>query len=105
MADNEKELEQLVPEDEEEIDVGPFFWWLSTEKGHEIASKIVSIVDDVKKAALAQSASHARLEIWLKIVVILAVIGAATTLTIFDKFNPTVGVLFGTLVGYFVGRK
>lgn len=92
-------------EPDEELDFGPFFQYLSTANGHEIASKVVGIIDDIKKVTLAQSSSHAKLETSLKILVILAVIAAASLLTFWDKLSPTTGVLFGTLVGYIFGKK
>jgi hypothetical protein len=35
--------------DEEDIDIGPFLSYLETEKGHEIASKVLSIFEDIKR--------------------------------------------------------
>ena len=103
MAENEKALQKM--EGEEDIDMSPFFQYLSTDKGHEVAKTVLTIIDDIKKATVKHSAGHAKLETWMKIAVILAVIAAATLLTLSDKFNSTVGVLFGTLVGYIYGKK
>ena len=95
------------PDDEYEDEgyPSPFLEYLKTEKGHEVVIRVLSIVDDVKKETITHNASHAKLDKWLQIGIVFAVIVASTILTIFDKFNPTIGVLFGTLVGYVFGRR
>lgn len=35
----------------------------------------------------------------------IVVIAAVTGLTFFDKFTPSLGVLFGSLVGYIYGKN
>ena len=40
-----------------------------------------------------------------QLILIVSVIAAATFLSIEDKMTPTVSLLFGTVVGYFFGRK
>lgn len=87
------------------FDTEALFRYFSSEKGHEVVTRILTIVDDIKKSALEKSTSHTRLETWFKIMAILVVVIATTFLTYFEKFDATVGVLFGTLVGYLFGRK
>jgi len=101
--DDEKNNE--IPNDgEDDINFSPFFEYLKTENGHQIASKILTIIDDVKKATLSNTTGSIKLFAWHKIIIVALVVIAATILTMFDKFNPTVGVLFGTLIGYVFGK-
>ncbi|MEW5754867.1 MAG: hypothetical protein AB1810_01045 [Pseudomonadota bacterium] len=108
---NEKEIELAkeqndgIEHDEEEIDVGPFLAYLESDKGHELASRTLKIIEDIKKATLENNASHAKFEKWLQVGIILTVVLSSTFLTYFGKFDSTVGVLFGTLVGYLFGKK
>lgn len=91
--------------EEDELDVSPLFEYLKTPQGHEVTTRIISIIEDVKKAALEKSASHAIFEKWLQGAIIVIVIIATSLLSYLGKFETSVGVLFGTLVGYIFGRK
>jgi hypothetical protein len=51
------------------------------------------------------TAEAARFERRLTLGTIAMVIVASTVLAYYDKFGAGVGVLFGTLVGYVVGRR
>lgn len=95
------------PPEEEELNelVSPFFEYLKTPHGHEVATRVLNIFDDLKKAALNHTASQVKLERLLQIVIVIMVVLAASTLAVMDKFNATVGVLFGTLIGYIFGKK
>ena len=92
-------------EEEEQIEVGPFFAYLESDKGHELASRTLKIIEDVKKATLEKTSSHAQFEKWTQVIIIAMVVIATSTLTYLGKFDSTVGVLFGTLVGYLFGKK
>jgi hypothetical protein len=99
---------QRVDDDEFEVesnDWEPFFDYLKSANGHEVTTRILKIVEDIKKAALDKSASHAIFEKWLQAIIIVIVIVATSTLSYLGKFETSVGVLFGTLVGYIFGRK
>jgi hypothetical protein len=98
-------IQEKAPQPDDEIDVSPFFEYLKTDKGHEVATRVLDIFNDIKQATLAQATTHLRIEKWIQLALILAVVIAATILTLHDKFNPTIGVLFGTLVGYVFGRR
>ena len=63
------------------------------------------MIDDVKKATLAQHGSYAKLEMALPYVLVAGVLFAATWLSVVDKCSTEVRVMFGTLVGYAFGRK
>ena len=102
----EKELKRHDDgEFEEEIDVSPFLAYLESDKGHELASRVLKIFEDIKKATLETTTSHAKFEKWLQVLIILIVVIASSILTYLGKFDSTIGVLFGTLVGYLFGKK
>lgn len=92
-------------EDDEEIDVSPFLDYLQSPQGHEIASRVVTLIEDVKKATVDKNFSHAKFNRWVEFGVIVVVIVAVVGLSIVDKLNPTVGVLLGSVVGYFFGKN
>lgn len=97
--------EELKKPDEEELDIGPFLAYLESDRGHELASRILRIFEDIKKSALETSANHAKFEKWLQVGIVGLVVIASSVLTYFGKFDSTIGVLFGTLVGYLFGKK
>lgn len=106
MTEDNSDNRNLQPvNDDEEIDIGPFLAYLESEKGHEIASRSLKIIEDIKKATLETSSSHAKFEKWLQVTIIVIVIVSSSVLTYFGKFDSTLGVLFGTLVGYLFGKK
>lgn len=90
---------------DDEMDSSPFFEYLQSPQGHEIVCKVVSIVDDFKKAALRHNSGQVRLDQILQVTIVIAVVVAASALAILDKFSTAVGILFGTLVGYVFGKK
>jgi len=97
-------LPSKSPEDDE-LDVGPFFKYLQSPQGHEVASRILTMFDELKKGTLSQAGGQVRLDKWLQITIVLTVIAASTILAVLEKFSPTIGVLFGTLLGYVFGRR
>lgn len=111
MTDNEKLPEEVKPEplssekEDQDVDIAPFVDYLKSPQGHEIASRVVGIVEDVKKATIDKNYSHAIFNRWLEAGVIVVVVGAVVGLSVVDKLNPTVGVLLGSVVGYFFGRN
>lgn len=105
MDEENKELAKLDDQENDEIDIGPFLYYLESDKGHELASRLLAIIEDIKKATIQTSTSHAKFEKWLQAGIVLVVVVAASTLTYVGKFDSTLGVLFGTLVGYLFGKK
>ena len=89
----------------DEIDFSPFLDYLKTENGHALAGRVIGLVEDFKKATLEKTTRHATLEKILQITIIVVVVGAASWLSYLDKFETSIGVLFGTLVGYFFGKR
>jgi hypothetical protein len=65
----------------------------------------LSVVEDVKKSTLEKTTSHAVFEKWLQAGIIFVVVVAASLLSYLGKFDTSLGVLFGTLVGYIFGKK
>lgn len=98
---------ELLPavEQEQEVDFSPFVDYLKSPQGHDIASRVVGIIEDVKKATIDKNYSHAIFNRWMEAGVIVVVVGAIVGLSVVDKLNPTVGVLLGSVVGYFFGRN
>lgn len=86
-------------------DLEPFFSYLNGERGHELAARLITVIEGIKQATLDKSASHALIEKYLQAGVILAVVIATSFLVYYGKFEASVGVLFGTLVGYAFGKK
>jgi hypothetical protein len=75
-------------EDEgEELETGPFFEYLQSPQGHEVSTRLVTILEDIKKAALSHRSDIAKRETWLQALVFLIVVAAAVTLAILDKFS------------------
>ena len=98
---------ELLPasEEDQEVDFSPLIDYLQSPQGHEIASRVVGIIEDVKKAAIDKNYSHAKFNRWVEAGVMVVVVSAVVGLSVIDKLNPTVGVLLGSIVGYFFGRN
>ncbi len=94
-----------TPDEYEDVDVAPFFEYLQSRQGHEVASRVIGIIEDVKKATIDKNYSHAKFNRWMEAGVLVVVIVAIVGLSVIDKLNPTVGVLPGSVVGYFFGRN
>lgn len=99
------DIELLPAEEDQEVDFSPFIDYLKSPQGHDIASRVVGIIEDVKKATIDKNYSHAMFNRWLEAAVIVVVVGAVVGLSVVDKLNPTVGVLLGSVVGYFFGKN
>lgn len=98
---------ELIPHDEPlaETDIKPLFTYLQSQQGHEIATRLLTIVEDVKKSTLEKTTSHAIFEKWLQAGIIFVVVVAASILSSLGKFDTSLGVLFGSLVGYIFGKR
>lgn len=97
--------EEYEDEEPASSDLQPFLNYLQSQQGHEIASRVLKIFEDVKKATLEKTTSHAAFEKWLQAGIVVVVVIAASTLSYLGKFDTSLGVLFGTLVGYIFGKK
>ena len=94
---NDKEI--IPADDMEEMDVTPFIDYLKTKNGHEIASIVITIFEDLKNVTLDLTADSMKLEKLIQVFLVLLVIVSVVAFTILDKFNSSFGVLFGTLFG------
>jgi hypothetical protein len=103
MAENDQHSDPH--ENEQENVSSPFIEYLQTEKGHQMAARVIGMAEDFKKMLLYKSGNQSLVEKWQLAIVIFAIVGAVTLLTLFNKFDPAVGILFGVLVGYIIGRK
>ena len=90
---------------DEEMDFGPFLNYLQTEKGHEALQRVLSMFEDIKKVTLDKTAAQVKFEKMFQLLGVSFVIIATSILTYCDKFEASLGVLFGSIVGYLFGRK
>jgi len=99
----------------EEAPYPPLLEYLQSKEGHELASRIVAILEDVKKATIESATEthkrdsefqHRIQKLWLCIQsgVFALTILIAAVLAWHGKLDSTVSVLMGTLFGYFLGR-
>jgi hypothetical protein len=97
------DVEPLATTDGKSVE--PLLAYLGTTNGHEIASRILSVVESVKQSTLDKSSNNVRVEKYIQFGAVVAVITATTFLVYSGKFDASVGVLFGTVVGYAFGKK
>ena|SRR5215469_13159183 len=88
----------------DDIDLSPFFAYLQSPHGHEIASRVLQLVEGVKTMAMDKNIAQAKFNRWMEAGVIIVVIVAVCVLSYVEKLNPTVGVVLGSVVGYFFGK-
>ena len=86
-------------------DVEPLLIYLNGPTGHEIVSRVLAVIESIKHSTLDKSTTNARVEKYIQATVLLAVIVATSVLVGLGKFEASVGVLFGTLVGFAFGKK
>lgn len=82
----------------------PLWEYLQTDRGHETASRVIAIVEDIKKLGLETTSKHLTLETYARYALVALTIAAAATLSWFGKIDSATGALFGTIVGYFLGK-
>ena len=104
MAAEDIEDTQFEDDEDDETYSGPFFDYLKSDNGHETISRLIKIVEDLKLDKLKKSKNYVIFERWLQASIILIIILATSILTYADKFDSTIGVLFGTLIGYVYGK-
>lgn len=105
-----------IEEPEEELDeeysdsaLLPVLEYLHSKRGHEVVTRILDIVEDLKKATLDKNTKSFITQFkWLtiiQVVIVAGAMGAATYLTVQDKFTTTISLFLGTVMGYFFGKK
>ena len=95
----------ITKKEDDDFDLTSFWAYLGTPAGHEVATRIVAIFEALRHAGMDRNAALQKTETYLRYGMVLAVIVAAVYLSINDKFDSTIGVLFGTLIGFFFGRN
>lgn len=106
---------QSAKAEEEGEEYPPLLDYLQSKEGHELASRIVGILEDVKKATIESTTerhkrdsehTHKIQRIWLSLQagVFALTIAVAALLAWHGKLDATVAALMGTLFGYFLGR-
>jgi hypothetical protein len=85
--------------------IDPLFVYLSTKNGHEVATRVLDVVESIKKSTLDKSSKNVWVEKIIQLSSVMAVIVATTFLVYSGKFDASVGVLFGTVIGYAFGKK
>lgn len=96
---------EVVAQPEVSNDLQTILGYLQSPQGHELTSRLLAVIEDIKKSTLEKNASHATFEKWLQAIIIIVVVTASSTLAYLGKFDASTGVLFGTLVGYIFGKK
>ncbi|MDV6237201.1 hypothetical protein CH379_016330 [Leptospira ellisii] len=100
----------------ENLEYNPLIDYLTSQPGHEVATRIISLFEEIKKSTLDKNVEMAKINVgnhhkqrtYLIIqqtIVFVTVVVSSICLAINDKFTPTIGILFGTLIGYFFGKK
>lgn len=99
----------------EDEEYPPLLDYLQSKEGHELASRIVAILEGIKKDTIESTSErhkrdseHAhqiqRLWLCLQVGVFALTISVAALLAWHGKLDATVAALMGTLFGYFLGR-
>ena len=97
-----------------------FYNYINSKNGHEIVNKTIDkffeFCNSIKKSTLDSkmelnkmnieySQNYSRNTLILQGFIFISVILAACALAFFNKFDSTIGLLFGTLVGFLFGKK
>lgn len=94
-----------LSESKQPVELQLLLGYLQSEKGHEVFSRVISVVEDVKKATIEKTTGHATFEKWVQAGIIAMVVVASSVLAYLGKFDTSLGVMFGTLVGFAFGKK
>ncbi len=83
----------------------PVLDFLATTNGSQIATQMISVFQSLQQDGSKTQLAINKFEKLITCILVVVIIGAVTALTYFDKFTPSIGVLFGSLVGYIYGKK
>lgn len=83
----------------------PLLNYLQSPQGHEIASRLLTIVESVKHATLDKSTENVKFEKTIQAAIVVIAVASASLLMYFDKFGTPAGIFFGTVIGYAFGKK
>lgn len=98
------ELEQDSRLDEE-MEFVTLYDYLQSPEGHEIASRIVEIVEDTKAATIDKRYIQSKFNRWMDAGFIIIVSSVIIVLSVTNKLNLTIGLFLGIVIGYFFGRS
>jgi hypothetical protein len=82
-----------------------FIEYLQTPQGDGRLGQAIEIYKESSLRNLDATKSNIIFVRLTQAILLLVVIIAASILAYCDKFNPTISLLFGTVVGYFFGKK
>lgn len=104
-----RETEVIDLDEEEHPIVAPVIHFLRTPEGAKLANRIVEAYTEGRKIKTYAENQVFKMQFrWYSIVqtaVIVLAIGVATTLTIMGKFDTTISLFMGTVLGYIFGKK
>jgi len=88
-----------------EQDPSTILGFISSPNGSQLVSQVVSTIEGLQQHGNKAQIAITKFDKLITCILVLVVIAAVTWLTYADKFTPSIGVLFGTLVGYIYGKK
>jgi hypothetical protein len=116
----DQERPAVLAEDDDEDPGGSvlgvaFVDYLKTERGHELAGRVVDLFEGVKKATLDERSRAKALDseiekltlrhTWmLKTLGLLLITSAIVGLSVFDRLTPAAGTILGAIAGYILGQ-
>jgi len=111
MENEEQQGEEIEDVGDVNYSLEAFIAYLESEKGHELASNVLQSFTDFKKAQLEAKVIYSdklqqarsfnyKYTLAINSIILVAAIGTATFLTFQGKFDSTIGVFFGTILGY-----
>jgi hypothetical protein len=108
--------EKFEDEEQEPEDSSNIFDYLKSENGNAIAKQVLTLLGEIKNVTLDSSVQEkkhlleyqrhiARVQWFVQLAVFTVSITLVGVLTYYNRFDPAVAVLLGTLVGYFFGKS
>jgi hypothetical protein len=112
----------MEPEDNEPVDYNENSWldsfisYLESSKGHQIAKDVLESYKEFQNKKLENHKTYSmdilkrrsfnyKFTLIVHAVILLTIIGVASFLTANDKFSSTLGVFFGTILGYVFSKQ
>lgn len=83
----------------------PLLDFLASTNGAQIANQMIDAFKGLQVEGNKAQVAISKFDKLMTCVLVIIVVIAVTCLTYFDKFTPSIGVLFGSLVGYIYGKK
>lgn len=84
---------------------GAFWKYLESEQGNDIANRCLSIFESLQKIITEKNHTSGKHELHIKLAAVIAIVSAIITLSLLDKFDPSIGVVLGTIIGYLFSKK